>query len=131
MSPGVTTFLKPYLRGIANQRRPRLPRPSVDSRLGNQATVVPFAAHDEDGPFFLFGGESRKRGVALDDHVGIYPHVQQPAQLLGAGLLGLAAAVGEKDEGDALRLEVQEGLVGARDWGAAAQEHAVDAAARR
>ena len=65
--------------------------------------------------------------MALDEHALVQDHAQHPAHLPRPPRLGLAAAVGEEDERDPLRLQVEEDLAGAVDRVAAANEHAVDA----
>lgn len=73
---------------------------------------------------------SSKRGVALNEHGRVERDLQLLAQLGHSFRFVFAAAIGEQDEGDALALEVREGLVGARERVGAAKEDAIDAVIR-
>ena len=69
----------------------------------------------------------RERRVALHEEARVEGDAEAVGQLRDAGGLGLAAAVGEQDEGDALRLEVLQGARGAGEGLGAAEEDTVDA----
>ena len=51
--------------------------------------------------------------MRLHEHRCIEGYLKELAELLHTLLFGLAAAIGEKDEGDAVGLEIGEGAVGA------------------
>lgn len=69
--------------------------------------------------------------MTLHEHTGVDRHVQLAAQVGHSLRLMLAAAIGKEDEGNALRLEVGESLMGARQWIRAPKQHSVDTDSRQ
>jgi hypothetical protein len=63
----------------------------------------------------------------LHEHALVHGDLQLVGDFGDALFFGLAAAVGEEDEGYALFLEVGEGLAGGGDGGGGAEEDAIDA----
>lgn len=65
--------------------------------------------------------------MALHKHFCVQGDLEAAAEFFDARGFGFSAAVGEEDEGDAVGAEVGEGVVGAGEGGAAAEEDAVNA----
>jgi hypothetical protein len=65
--------------------------------------------------------------VRLHEHALVHGDLQLVGDFGDALFFGLAAAIGEEDEGYALFLEVGEGLAGGGDRRGGAEEDAIDA----
>jgi hypothetical protein len=117
MSAGERTLVKPYLPRFFSRGEPAEGRALL--LLSYFSAHVAVAAHDEDAfvlqGFLALGAvdELREGRVALHEEVGVEGDAEAGAELGDALGFVLAAAVGEEEEGDVVRLEVVEGFAGA------------------
>ena len=64
--------------------------------------------------------------MGLYEHADVEGHLEILADFLDSLRLAFTAAIGEKDEGNALFLEIAESFAGARKGIGAAEEDAID-----
>lgn len=102
------------------------------SPLSDLSTRLPLSPHSEytfvlQIPLAMAIRQLGERRMRLYEHGCIERYFEELTKLLYALLFRFPAAIGEKDEGDAVGLEIREGVVGTGKGFRGAKENTVDA----